>query len=91
MGDEADRLTSWHDALQAEECLDELDKEREFQTRNKRSPPNIALVVKLPSAKMVIVNCARCKDLFYARVDDRKRGWGKFCSKRCKAIKQTYG
>lgn len=24
-----------------------------------------------------------------ARVADRKRGWGKFCSKSCKATKQT--
>lgn len=24
-----------------------------------------------------------------ARVADRKRGWGKFCSKSCKAIRQT--
>ena len=38
---------------------------------------------------MVTVNCARCKKPFEARVADRKRGWGKFCSKSCKAIKQT--
>lgn len=28
------------------------------------------------------------KQPFVARVADRKRGWGKFCSKSCKAIKQ---
>jgi len=39
----------------------------------------------------VVVQCGRCKEPFTARVADRKRGWGKFCSKRCKAIKQTYG
>lgn len=33
--------------------------------------------------------CARCKDPFTARVADRKRGWSRFCSKSCKAIKQT--
>ena len=36
----------------------------------------------------VEVKCGRCKTLFTARVADRKRGWGKFCSKSCKAIKQ---
>lgn len=37
----------------------------------------------------VEVKCARCKAPFVARVADRNRGWGKFCSKSCKAIKQT--
>ena len=37
----------------------------------------------------VIVKCKRCKDPFKARVADRKRGWGKFCSKSCKAVEQT--
>lgn len=37
----------------------------------------------------VIVKCKRCGDPFTARVADRKRGWGKFCSKSCKAINQT--
>jgi endogenous inhibitor of DNA gyrase (YacG/DUF329 family) len=37
------------------------------------------------------VNCQRCGELFVARVADINRGWGKFCSKRCKAIKQAYG
>lgn len=35
----------------------------------------------------VTVKC-RCGEMFIARVADRKRGWGKFCSKSCKAIKQ---
>jgi len=34
------------------------------------------------------VKCERCKTPFLARVADRKRGWGRFCSKSCKAIKQ---
>jgi|GEM_PF-1992562 len=37
----------------------------------------------------VKVRCARCTQAFMARVADRNRGWGKFCSKSCKAIKQT--
>lgn len=34
------------------------------------------------------VKCACCKEIFEARIADRKRGWGKFCSKSCKAKKQ---
>lgn len=32
--------------------------------------------------------CARCSSSFIARTADRKRGWARFCSKSCKAIKQ---
>lgn len=34
------------------------------------------------------VKCKRCRCEFQARVADIKRGWGKFCSKSCKAVKQ---
>lgn len=34
------------------------------------------------------VKCKCCKQSFMARVADIKRGWGKFCSKSCKASKQ---
>lgn len=34
------------------------------------------------------VNCKCCGKPFIARVADLKRGWGKFCSKSCKAKKQ---
>lgn len=37
----------------------------------------------------VEVKCKQCKTVFMARVADRKRGWGKFCSKSCKAKKQV--
>lgn len=40
--------------------------------------------------KTVEVKCACCKETFIVRVADRKRGWGKFCSKSCKAIKQIH-
>lgn len=33
--------------------------------------------------------CARCGDPFVARTADRARGWARFCSKSCKAIRQT--
>ena len=41
-------------------------------------------------AKMVEVVCgnSKCKKLFHARQADVNRGWGKFCSKSCKAKKQ---
>lgn len=34
-------------------------------------------------------NCKNCGRHFTARTADRARGWAKFCSKSCKAIKQT--
>lgn len=33
--------------------------------------------------------CNRCKQPHTVRVADVKRGWGKFCSKSCKASEQT--
>ena len=38
--------------------------------------------------KTVEVKCKNCGEMFTARIADRKRGWGKFCSKSCKAKKQ---
>jgi hypothetical protein len=37
---------------------------------------------------MVKVVCGCCKTTFSARRADVNRGWGKFCSKSCKAKKQ---
>lgn len=37
----------------------------------------------------VEVNCLRCDKPFSARQVDINRGWGKFCSKSCKAKRQT--
>lgn len=36
----------------------------------------------------VTVKCKCCRQPFEARVADRRRGWGKFCSKSCKAKRQ---
>lgn len=46
-----------------------------------------------PRGATVQVKCESCGDIFTARVADRKRGWGLFCSKSCKAIRQmqTHG
>lgn len=40
------------------------------------------------TAQKAQYKCASCGDPFLARVADRKRGWARFCSKSCKAIKQ---
>lgn len=39
-------------------------------------------------AQMVKRKCGWCKDEFLARKVDVNRGWGKFCSKSCKASRQ---
>ena len=39
-------------------------------------------------ASMVTVHCEYCEKEFEARTADRKRGWGRFCTKRCKASEQ---
>jgi hypothetical protein len=39
-------------------------------------------------AKMIEQKCKCCKTVFEARASDVKRGWGLYCSKRCKAIAQ---
>ena len=44
--------------------------------------------MRKPMPQMVECKCKSCKQPFMARVADRKRGWGLFCSKSCKAIKQ---
>lgn len=37
---------------------------------------------------MVDRNCQQCGALFKAKPADVRRGWARFCSKSCKAIKQ---
>jgi hypothetical protein len=44
-----------------------------------KSTPNNA-----PRGTMVAVKC-KCGDIFQARKADRDRGWGRYCSKSCKA------
>lgn len=41
-----------------------------------------------PPPKMVERKCKWCRKPFQARAVDVKRGWGLFCSKSCKAMKQ---
>jgi hypothetical protein len=39
--------------------------------------------------KTQIVNCKQCHTTFSARTADIRRGWGKYCSKSCKAMSQA--
>ncbi len=39
-------------------------------------------------AKMVTKPCEWCKKPHEVRAVDLRRGWGRFCSKSCKAMKQ---
>lgn len=39
-------------------------------------------------ASMAEYKCKCCGQPFMARTADRARGWARFCSKRCKAVKQ---
>jgi DNA replicative helicase MCM subunit Mcm2 (Cdc46/Mcm family) len=48
-------------------------------------------IVYSTSLTKAIYKCQRCNENFEAKIADRKRGWARFCSKSCKAIKQTYG
>lgn len=41
-----------------------------------------------PRGAMGTYECLCCGRPFQARKADRKRGWARYCSKRCKAIKQ---
>lgn len=38
--------------------------------------------------EVAVYKCECCGGDFPARVADRARGWARFCSKRCKALKQ---
>ena len=39
-------------------------------------------------ATLVIKKCENCKKEIHVRAADVRRGWGRFCSKSCKAIAQ---
>ncbi|CAJ5553479.1 Uncharacterised protein [Burkholderia pseudomallei] len=43
---------------------------------------------RAPMPRMVDRKCESCGKSFRARAADVKRGWGRFCSKSCKAIRQ---
>lgn len=79
-------------------------REREFEQNRKRANERsrIAKEVRkqlkakgIPDKQPIrgatqTVKCKNCKSEFEARTVDIKRGWGKFCSKSCKAKKQPY-
>ena len=75
-----DKYGSYEERLQF--CLerDKLHKEREINFNKDRIE---ALKTMTPS--QMFVKCKRCKGGFIVRKVDVQRGWGKFCSKSCKA------
>ena len=44
--------------------------------------------MKINIGKTVEKRCEYCGKKFYPRIADVNRGWGKFCSKSCKANSQ---
>lgn len=44
--------------------------------------------ITTPRGAMGTYQCKCCGSDFLARTADRARGWARFCSKRCKAVKQ---
>jgi len=42
-------------------------------------------------ASMIRVKCEYCGNGIEVREADRKRGWGRFCNKSCKAAHQSFG
>ena len=52
------------------------------------TPSAAAAEKRVPQPKMVECKCRWCRSPFMARAVDVKRGWGLFCSKSCKAMRQ---
>jgi hypothetical protein len=50
-----------------------------------RKKQSDALLSTAKPVNCIEVKCKNCGNSFYARKADIKRGWGKFCSKSCKA------
>ena len=40
---------------------------------------------------MIAVNCRKCAKKFYVKPNRIERGWGKYCSNKCKYISQSTG
>lgn len=74
---EMERIARENERLQA----------KEIGSGDKNTPKG--LLRKYPEPEKVEQKCKNCKSVFYPRVADVKRGWGKFCSKSCKAKEQT--
>lgn len=84
---DADVWNEWADTLETQL----YHNEQQARTQPK-APTTIkpATVPKPIRGTKVSMTC-RCGTVYEARTADIKRGWGKSCSKRCAAIKRTYG
>lgn len=81
-----DRYNEWADDMQQELSLRYIGGG--FSTGNTKKPNKVAAKPKAKKpvrGSKVEVTC-KCGNKFEARVADRKRGWGKYCSKSCKGI-----
>lgn len=87
--------------MKRQEFFDLLERKKAMRRKKKIQKDAIKLEVEKqlkrhgiepkpyrPRGALVEVKCKCCKEPFMARVADRKRGWGKFCSKSCKATHQ---
>lgn len=57
-------------------------------TRAKNFKVEREMLMSKINEKECVVACKCCGSAFVAKKADRKRGWGKFCSKSCKAQRQ---
>lgn len=73
-----------------ERARKEKARKKEIENEVKRQLNKLGVTPEKKEARgaKVEVACACCGNKFMARVADRKRGWGKYCSKSCKAMKQ---
>jgi len=77
---EREQKRAWRDARRNHKALKDQIKAELIKELNLPQP-----IKHQPRGQMVKCNCKECHTEFEARVADRKRGWGKFCSKSCAA------
>ena len=83
------RMTSYYTELDdARGADDEAGRDLYFLEADRSRRTKSAKVTTKSRGSKVLVNCLCCKVEFSARVADRARGWARFCSKSCKALKQ---
>jgi len=91
MGYYSDLDDFFGDDQQAEEHHQEDLYKEQLKAAAKKRAVQIEVAKHLKAevtGSKVEVKCLCCRDVFTARIADRKRGWAKYCSKSCKAQKQ---
>lgn len=67
----------------------DLGAEHEAEMDLLLTKKRIKKVQSVNKSKTVVINCENCGRPKTVRLADRKRGWGRFCDKSCKAHKQA--